>query len=116
MYPSEILTKTADLLADPARWAAHHLAETATGATTTPNDPSACRFCMVGAAMRVMGLEPDPEGPSMPLGVREPLQAAIHDYTGQSLAITLFNDSSQHGDVLAVLRHAIELARAGESA
>lgn len=115
MHPFEVVTKTAALLADPEHWVTGRLAQTAQGLNTAPTDPNACRFCLVGAVMRVLDLTPGPNN-TLPLPFRNLLMAAITDYTGEELAITVFNDSHEHSDVIAVLAHAAALVRPTEPA
>lgn len=99
----EILTEAQELIRDPAHWTQDAYARNADmNAIDDIHSLTATCWCSVGAILKVAGLSSDV--------IDHPAFALIEDYA-DGLAITAFNDSHTHWDVMAAFDHARELAR-----
>jgi hypothetical protein len=102
-----------NLLADKSRWITGGLAEDAQGNTVFPRAPEACKFCLVGAVVHVLGTKSADAYRAVeesPLGLL--LANTILGMVGRNLCtpsavhsdpIYQFNDRRQHEDVMEVL-------------
>ena len=101
MTPAATLEAAKSLIANPHKWAREAMAYDRKGNEVKPEDPEACRFCMVGALRRVSQTSADFE---------QCIRALRNACQGQS--IFTFNDSHGHRAVLKAMGRAINLARA----
>ena len=97
------LTRVRKLIEAPESWIQNNIAEDAAGNAIYSYDPTACRFCLLGAIHRVAHAQ------GRALDMIECLHAVDDD---QQLGdgIPEFNDSATHSEVLALLDRAISAA------
>ena len=99
MTPREILIGARALIAEPENWCQDVSARSSINRAVDPDDPAACRFCALGAIIRVGGYS-------------EARYAAttLLDDEEMEMGVTVFNDApgTTHDDILALFDRAIE--------
>ena len=101
MTTAEVLQKARDLIADESRWTHGYYAKDESGHDVEPNEPSACRWCALGAVYHVLDLS-EQETLSDPEAVR-----ALDDAAGYYGSTVDVNDYEGHDAVLALYDRAI---------
>jgi hypothetical protein len=90
--------KVQELLSSEDRWCRVHLAMNKDGKATAPNDPDACRWCLLGALLRC-GATP----------YWEQIAAVIKKRTGgKDMSLSIYNDAPDRTfeDIKSLLQEA----------
>lgn len=111
MSAVEVLKAAKELIADPARWCQESYAMDDTGVAEV-SDGAACRFCAVGARLRILASEDNTTQTWTATGVF--LESSAHQKYGSG--ITYVNDHVGHEAVMKCYDRAIELAQEAEHA
>lgn len=100
--PAGILRAAKAKIAHSQDWIRGYLALNEEGRTVDPNNPTACKFCMMGALYNVA--EPQPSANQMTIA--DAAFAALYDVTGGT---STFNDhpATTHAEVLDAFDRAI---------
>jgi hypothetical protein len=109
--PLEVLRGARELISDPERWTQGEYARNAEHEAVNFLSPEACRWCLVGALAKASGRDPDDHEPAMAC-----VAHLLRPWSRNVLvAITSFNDESEHAKALALLDEAIaaEAGRGG---
>ena len=131
MNKQQVLTRARELIEDPDSWIRFRLAESEDGTTVRTGDDNAAKFCAIGALIRSYMEHNDrrwassadikweiqplvcndletalPDDFTWPLSVREKDKSRRSPYLWDR--VVTFNNTREHGDVLAVFDHAIE--------
>jgi hypothetical protein len=101
------LTAAQELIRDPQNWTKNAYARFANG-RETGNLNEACKWCSVGAVLKVTGRPVEAES----LSEFDYLGRAINDM--KAGAVPEFNDSHNHAEVMWMFDKARELARADD--
>ena len=111
MKPSELLKAAKAVIADKAKWVQGDFAVDKYGDHVMGHDPTACKFCSVGAIQKVMGrinTKKEPEKLQLAKFARLYLDKAIPVSFDDGIAV--FNDSFNHREVMLLWDKAITLA------
>ncbi len=103
MNTLEILSNAQNLIRDPRNWAKHTYSKDMLGMSVEPTSPDACRWCSIGAVLKVLDLPSDTS--------RHPTFDLLEKANG-NWAVPDFNDTSTHEEVMEMFDKAKELARA----
>jgi hypothetical protein len=88
--------KVSQLLSSPARWTRGAAARTSSGDGTSPHDPKACRWCLIGAVQKCY---PRDAG-------RIAAWNAIFAAIGKVIRLSQFNDANKFADIRRIVRKA----------
>ncbi len=98
MTPLETLKAARDLISDPAKWTQGELARDADGEQVPPLDDNATCWCSIGAMRKVCGPKANfYDGAFRRLYFKVPSKGAVSE----------FNDTHTHAEVLALFDAAI---------
>jgi hypothetical protein len=106
-----VLRGARELISEPKRWTQGEYARNAEHEAVNFLSVSACRWCLVGALAKASGRDPDDHEPVMTR-----VAQILRPWSPNVLvAITSFNDESEHAKVVALLDQAIaaEAVRGG---
>lgn len=96
MTTAEVLQKARDLIADESRWTHGYFARDEHGFEVEAIEPSACKWCAIGAVYRVLDFDDD--------GGMAPMPEAAYALPRNIVDI---NDRGDHAAVLAAFDEAI---------
>ena len=97
MTALDVLKKARTRIEKPDRWCQGVSAQRSDGGLVDPNDPTACRWCAIGA------LAAEDHGTTAYADAVK----AIQGETGDAYGAACFNDSHTHAEVLAAFSRAI---------
>lgn len=104
----DVLKQARALIEQPKAWARGDMSTDRFGHQVPLHSREACRFCLYGALLRVLGMRSDD---ALPISVTSAVRRAIlrRPYVRHEMHIVSFNDwpRTTHEDVLAVLDGAI---------
>jgi hypothetical protein len=104
----ETLQQTRELLSKPQRWTRGTLARDSRGLPVSPEDPKACRFCLMGAMYRVTSLDSDYAGVTELSAYRALLDLIpLDEHDRPAIYPSAVNDVQGRGAVLSLLDQAI---------
>lgn len=103
----DLLEKAHALIKDPAHWTQAAAARDADGKPCPPDSPDAVCFCSVGAICRVTY---EPVVKSTLLAV---VRGQIDPEDSMKYSLTVFNDHSDHAEVMQAWERAIEQQQKG---
>ena len=111
--PKESETPILDLLRVKKRWTKNYMAKTVSGAGVSFSNPSAVKFCLVGAMYRCYGFGNN-GGSKRVKRINNKLLAALkslgkgRDANGHEIPLTTWNDArtTKHRDIVEVLEKA----------
>lgn len=98
----ELLVAARAVIADEKQWTRYALARNRNGLVTTPNSPTACKWCGSGAVWKVV----DEAAPKMWQTTYEGIVSILTNLAGEPF--NLYNDTHKHAEVLALFDKAIE--------
>lgn len=111
MKISEILTGAKALIDTPKKWTKHTMARDSKGIDVIAVSPEATCFCSLGAILRITYGDSTDDYSGAKRELYHDAVTAIHIHSGP---VGMFNDSSEHQDVMRMFDKAIELQRKKE--
>lgn len=92
------------LVADPVNWCQQNYAENADGYAVEVNDPTASRFCVLGAIYRATQEYAPDNGAKLALAAQDCVDRELA-YRGSMQSIGFFNDATnrEHREVIGLL-------------
>lgn len=94
MTTAEVLQKARDLIADESRWTHGYFARDEQGYDVEPNEPSACKWCALGAVYHVLGSSEEEawEAPAIKaLHASNRIPAEVNDLEGHDAVLDMFD-------------------------
>ena len=96
MTTAEVLQKARDLIADESRWTHGWFARDEDGYEVQPNEPSACKWCALGAVYHVLDSEEAPiddEPEAVRALYRGVIPVEVNDIAGHAAVLALFDEA-----------------------
>lgn len=114
MKSSQVLMKAKELIATPDAWTKDELAKDAFGVATDPLGPNARCYCSIGATIKANHFY----GSTSNTRSRAYLSMAVQELVPETTipAVSDYNDTHTHEEVMTMFNKAIALAKEDENA